>query len=142
MRWSDDGGKTFSTDRITLPSRTTAVDRNNDWAGKVKEFWNVDQMKLRNDTLYFMFTKIGRYLQVRGHLILINQGARSSKSAHLMASLFAPLQLCIGPTGGRLHHSQCQYDDRDGRQQGEDGCCFSPACFKGLASATRPSASS
>lgn len=64
MRWSDDGGATYSKDRVVLPYRTTAIDRGNSFSGKVKEFWNVDQTKIRNGSVYFMFTKIGTYIQV------------------------------------------------------------------------------
>ena len=46
-----------------IPRRQTALDRSNTFAGKTQIFWNVDQIKTRNGTAYFMYTKIGQYTQ-------------------------------------------------------------------------------
>ena len=77
MRWSDDGGATWSTNMTVLPYRNTAIDNSNDFAGKVDLFWNVDQFKVRNNTAYFMFTKIAHWLYVRGGSKGIGWGVES-----------------------------------------------------------------
>ena len=41
--------------------RLTAVDRENEWKGKVREMWTVDQTKFHKGTAFFAFTKIGAY---------------------------------------------------------------------------------
>ena len=69
MRWSDDGGVSWSAERLLVPYRTTAVDRGNCFPGhpevngSVKMMWTVDQAKIREGTAYFAFTKIGTYPQ-------------------------------------------------------------------------------
>lgn len=35
------------------------VDRMNDFKGKVREMWTVDQVKIHRGAAYFAFTKIG-----------------------------------------------------------------------------------
>ena len=62
MRWSDDGGQTFSLERLIVPYRLTPVDKNNDFKGSTKEMWTVDQTKTRSGVAYFAFTKIEHYL--------------------------------------------------------------------------------
>ncbi len=39
--------------------RMSEVDRINDFKGKVREMWTVDQVKIHEGTAYFAFTKIG-----------------------------------------------------------------------------------
>lgn len=63
MRYSDDGGRTWSKERYEVPFRLTSLDYNNTWHGKVKMMWNVDQMKIVNGTVMYAFTKIGTYVQ-------------------------------------------------------------------------------
>lgn len=41
--------------------RLTAVDRDNEWKGEVREMWTVDQTKFHKGTAFFAFTKIGAY---------------------------------------------------------------------------------
>ena len=62
MRYSDDGGESWSDGRYPVPYRMTAVDKANEFHGAVKEMWTVDQTKIRNGVAYFAFTKIGHYL--------------------------------------------------------------------------------
>ena len=63
MRYSDDGGTSWSAARFEVPYRKTAVDFSNSFEGKTKIMWSVDQTKQRNGTVYFAFTKIGSYTQ-------------------------------------------------------------------------------
>lgn len=62
MRWSEDGGETFSAERLVVPYRLTSVDSHNDFGGTTKEMWTVDQTKVRGGVAYFAFTKIEHYL--------------------------------------------------------------------------------
>merc|ERR1719174_807016 len=48
LRTSSDGGETWSN-YSTIPLRQTALDRKNTFHGKTQIFWNVDQIKTRND---------------------------------------------------------------------------------------------
>lgn len=64
LRWSDDSGASWSSERIVLPWRQTAIDRNNvPFNGSTVMFWSVDQFKSRvgETTVYLGFTKIGTY---------------------------------------------------------------------------------
>lgn len=61
--YSDDGGDTWSKQLFRIPYRHTAIDINNTFANKTAIFWNVDQFKSRNGSVYAMFTKIHNYPQ-------------------------------------------------------------------------------
>ena len=65
-RWSDDGGETWSAERLRLPVRAGAIDRNaTPFHGSLLLFWSVDQYKRRPDgdaTVFLGFTKIGTFL--------------------------------------------------------------------------------
>ena len=43
-RYSDDGGVTWSAERLTLPQRVTRIDRDNSFNGSTLMFWSVDQV--------------------------------------------------------------------------------------------------
>jgi hypothetical protein len=65
-RWSEDGGETWSSDRVVLPVRHTRIDRENvPFNGSLLMFWCVDQFKRRPDgdatTVFLGFTKVGTY---------------------------------------------------------------------------------
>jgi hypothetical protein len=63
-RYSDDGGNSWSAERLTLPQRITSVDRNNSFNGSTLMFWSVDQVKLtRAGATIQGYTKIGKYVQ-------------------------------------------------------------------------------
>ena len=65
-RWSDDGGESWSSERIVLPLRQTQIDRDNvPFQGSLDMFWSVDQYKRRpggDATVFLGFTKIGTFL--------------------------------------------------------------------------------
>ena len=62
MRWSDDGGESWSPTFLEVPFRATAIDRNNTWRGAVKMMWSVDQIKFDSaGRSWHGFTKIGRF---------------------------------------------------------------------------------
>jgi hypothetical protein len=62
FKYSDDKGKTWSK-RYRLPINITAVDRNNDWGGKVQMFWGIGKpINVGRQGMMFAFTKLGRYM--------------------------------------------------------------------------------
>jgi len=61
-KYSDDNGKTWSEERHRLPLPVAAVDRENDWQGKVQIFWGIDKPLVVADRVVFAFTRMGRYL--------------------------------------------------------------------------------
>ena len=60
-RYSDDEGKTWS-ERYRLDVRTTNVDLNNDWAGKVQILWGIGKPVDVDEGMMFAYTKIGKYM--------------------------------------------------------------------------------
>jgi len=64
-RYSDDQGKTWSK-RYRLPMRVTAVDRGNDWGGKVQMFWAIGTPAVYEGTVMFGLTRLARYILVNG----------------------------------------------------------------------------
>lgn len=65
MKYSDDGGRSWSKERYEVPYRLTPLDMHNSWSGKVKNMWCVDQVKVvdNTSTIIYGFTKIGTYVQ-------------------------------------------------------------------------------
>ncbi|MFV2070500.1 MAG: exo-alpha-sialidase, partial [Pirellulales bacterium] len=61
-KYSDDNGRTWSSERYRLPMRMTAVDRMNTFAGKVQIFWGIGKPITFGDTMMFAFSKCGKYL--------------------------------------------------------------------------------
>lgn len=61
-KYSDDNGRTWSSERYRLPLRVTACDRANNWKGEVQIFWGIDKPKINNGKVSFAFTKLGRYM--------------------------------------------------------------------------------
>ncbi|MCX8036798.1 MAG: exo-alpha-sialidase [Candidatus Sumerlaeia bacterium] len=66
FKYSDDNGRTWSKERYRLPVRVTACDRANDWQGAVQIFWGIDKPKIVGDSVYFAFTKLGKYILDNG----------------------------------------------------------------------------
>ncbi len=62
MKYSDDGGRTWSAQRYRLPLRLTACDRSNDFKGQVQIFWGIDKPNLVGTEAVFAFTKLGKYM--------------------------------------------------------------------------------
>jgi hypothetical protein len=61
MKYSDDGGKTWSEERWYIPVRETAIDRNNPYEGKVRFFWGVGKPSTHDGAMYLGFTKVGHF---------------------------------------------------------------------------------
>lgn len=64
-KYSDDNGLTWSK-RYRLPVRKTPVDMNNDFKGQVQLLWGIDKPHLIGKSVYFAFTKLGKFPQSLG----------------------------------------------------------------------------
>jgi hypothetical protein len=61
MRYSDDGGTTWSHKRHRVPIRATSIDRENPWNGTILQGWTVSKpVVLPSGAVLLPFTKIGR----------------------------------------------------------------------------------
>ena len=61
-KYSDDHGRTWSSERYRLPMRMTEVDRTNTFGGKVQIFWGIGKPITFGDTMMFAFSKCGKYV--------------------------------------------------------------------------------
>jgi len=61
FKFSDDHGATWSDKRYDIPIRTTEIDKNNPYRGKIKYFWNVGNAFLYEGTAYVPLTKVGGF---------------------------------------------------------------------------------
>ena len=66
FKYSDDNGRTWSAKRYRIPIRITECDRGNQWGGQVQIFWGIDKPTVSNGSVYFAFTKLGRYMLEMG----------------------------------------------------------------------------
>jgi len=66
FKYSDDCGQTWSPQRYRIPMRTTACDLANQWGGKVQIFWGIDKPDIVGQSVYFAFTKLGKYMLENG----------------------------------------------------------------------------
>ena len=66
MKYSDDGGRSWSRERHRLPLRPTACDKLKKDGQLVQMFWGIDKPKTADGTVYFAFTKLGRYFLNEG----------------------------------------------------------------------------
>ncbi len=64
-RYSDDKGKTWS-DRHRVPMRLTAVDRGNEWQGRLQMWWAIGTPTYFDGKIMFGFTKLGKYILQEG----------------------------------------------------------------------------
>ena len=64
-RYSDDQGRTWSP-RHRIPMRLTAVDRGNEWGGKLQMWWAIGTPTYFDGKLMFAFTKLGKYILQNG----------------------------------------------------------------------------
>lgn len=66
FRYSDDGGRSWSKQRYRIPMRETAADRTNGLPKGCPHFWGIDKPKVIDGTVYFAFTKLGKYFLGNG----------------------------------------------------------------------------
>ncbi len=61
LKYSDDGGKTWSAQRYFIPVRETQIDRRNPYKGEIRFFWGVGKPIRHKGSLYLGFTKVGKF---------------------------------------------------------------------------------
>ena len=61
IKYSDDGGKTWSRQRWFIPVRETNIDRGNPYQGKVRFFWGVGKPIRHKGAMYLGFSKVGKF---------------------------------------------------------------------------------
>jgi len=61
IKYSDDGGKSWSKKRWFIPVRETKIDRANPYQGKVRFFWGVGKPIRHKGALYLGFAKVGSF---------------------------------------------------------------------------------
>ncbi len=66
FKYSDDGGFSWSQRRFRIPMPIAEVDRRNPWGGSVCHFWGIDKPKEQNGSVYFAFTRLGRFFMQDG----------------------------------------------------------------------------
>lgn len=60
LKYSDDGGLTWSRQRWFIPVRETDIDRRNPYQGKVRFFWGVGKPIRHKGALFLGFSKVGK----------------------------------------------------------------------------------
>lgn len=63
LKFTDDGGKTWSGKRWYIPVREGAIDRRNPYQGKVRFFWGVGKPIRHKGAMYLGFSKVGKFGQ-------------------------------------------------------------------------------
>lgn len=61
MKYSDDYGHTWSSERFYLPMREMRIDRENPYGGKLLYFWGVGKPIVTRHGAIFGFTKVGKW---------------------------------------------------------------------------------
>lgn len=61
FRWSDDHGKSWSSERGVIPIREFAIDRGNPTGGRIRLFWNVGKAFLHEGSLFLPVHKVGGF---------------------------------------------------------------------------------
>lgn len=61
FRWSDDHGHSWSKDRVTIPVREFAIDRENSTAGAVRLFWNVGRPLISEGSVFLTLHKVAGF---------------------------------------------------------------------------------
>lgn len=61
FKYSDDGGRSWSARRYTIPIREMDIDRRNAYGGKVRFFWNVGKPFAQAGTAYVSVHKVGGF---------------------------------------------------------------------------------
>jgi Concanavalin A-like lectin/glucanases superfamily/BNR repeat-like domain len=61
FKYSDDHGRTWSSDRYYIPMRLMRVDRENLYGGKVLFFWGVGKPIVDRGKMWFGFAKVGKW---------------------------------------------------------------------------------
>jgi len=65
-KYSDDNGNTWSDKNYRIPIRNTSADVHNEFDGLVQMFWGIDKPHYVAGSVFFAFTKLGKYVQDMG----------------------------------------------------------------------------
>lgn len=61
FKYSDDNGRTWSSERHYIPMRQMRIDRENLYGGKVQFFWGVGKPIIDRGRVWFGFAKVGKW---------------------------------------------------------------------------------
>ncbi len=61
MKYSDDGGHTWSKKRYEVPIRNFEIDDNNVYQGKIQFFWSIALPIIHKDAVYLPLSKVGNF---------------------------------------------------------------------------------
>jgi hypothetical protein len=61
LKYSDDGGQTWTPERWLIPVRQFAIDRRNPYRGQVRFFWGVGKPMSDGKSMWLGFSKVGRF---------------------------------------------------------------------------------
>lgn len=61
MKYSDDGGYTWSDRRYEIPIRNFEIDDKNIYQGKIQFFWSVARPIIHNNAVFFPLSKVGNF---------------------------------------------------------------------------------
>lgn len=61
FRWSDDHGRSWSSQRVTIPVRDFEIDRQNPSQGAIRLFWNVGRPMISDGSVFLPLHKVGGF---------------------------------------------------------------------------------
>ena len=61
FKYSDDHGRTWSSERVTIPVREFKCDRENVYGGAIRFFWNVGRPFIHDNAAYIPLIKVGGF---------------------------------------------------------------------------------
>ncbi|OPZ22856.1 MAG: hypothetical protein BWZ10_00200 [candidate division BRC1 bacterium ADurb.BinA364] len=61
FKYSDDGGRTWSAERHVVPVREFAIDRENEYGGRIRFFWNVGRPFTHRGAAFLSLHKVGGF---------------------------------------------------------------------------------
>ncbi|SDE65111.1 Concanavalin A-like lectin/glucanases superfamily protein [Paenibacillus sp. UNCCL117] len=61
FKYSDDNGRTWSSERYPIPVRAFAIDRGNPYGGEVRFFWSVCKPIVHKGDFYVALSKVGNF---------------------------------------------------------------------------------
>jgi len=80
FKYSDDHGRSWSSQRTVLPLREMAMDRGNVYGGRIRFFWNVGKPFLHEGAAYVSVHKVGGF----GHGFFIRSEGVLARSPNLL----------------------------------------------------------
>jgi hypothetical protein len=80
FKFSDDHGRSWSSQRTVLPLREMDMDRGNVYGGRIRFFWNVGRPFLHEGAAYVSVHKVGGF----GHGFFIRSEGVQARSANLL----------------------------------------------------------